>query len=114
MLFFFDSNYGYILAEATRSLSLQDDSVHEIEDHLWLGHTIIPRGCKFCVHKRAFGLALANMGVLAAVSVCEHTINLPSNMGSNRDLSENADVVHVVNDLQDVRTLPFVRAENVF
>ncbi|GAB7362459.1 hypothetical protein MBLNU230_g2781t1 [Neophaeotheca triangularis] len=79
MLFFFDSNYGYILAEATRSLSLQDDSVHEIEDHLWLGHTIIPRG----------------------FSVCEHTINLPSNMGSNRDLSESADVVHVVNDLQD-------------
>ncbi|KAK5713071.1 hypothetical protein LTR15_011432 [Elasticomyces elasticus] len=37
MLFFFDRNYAYVLAEATRTLSLQDDSVHEAEDSLWLG-----------------------------------------------------------------------------
>lgn len=35
MMFFFDSNYAYILAEATRTLSLLDDSVHEIDDALW-------------------------------------------------------------------------------
>ena len=48
MLFFFDSQYAYVLAEATRTLSLQDDSVHEIEDKLWLGHSIIPRGYSIC------------------------------------------------------------------
>ncbi|WPG98689.1 Hypothetical protein R9X50_00148300 [Acrodontium crateriforme] len=48
MLFFFDTNFAYVLAEATRSLSLQDDSVHEIEDKLWLGHSIIPRGFSVC------------------------------------------------------------------
>ncbi|KAK5674019.1 hypothetical protein LTS10_013226 [Elasticomyces elasticus] len=37
MLFFLDRNYAYVLAEATRTLSLQDDSVHEAEDSLWLG-----------------------------------------------------------------------------
>ncbi|GAB7359094.1 hypothetical protein MBLNU230_g5165t1 [Neophaeotheca triangularis] len=60
MLFFFDADYAYILAEATRSLSLQDDSRHDINDELWLGHTRIPRG----------------------FSVCEHTVNLcPPNAG---------------------------------
>ena len=39
MMFFFDSSYAYILAEATRSLSLQDDSVHELQDELWLGNS---------------------------------------------------------------------------
>ncbi|KAK3073530.1 hypothetical protein LTR53_004819 [Teratosphaeriaceae sp. CCFEE 6253] len=48
MLFFFDSNYAYVLAEATRTLSLQDDSVHSPEDELWLGHTVIPRGHTIC------------------------------------------------------------------
>lgn len=48
MLFFFDSANAYVLAEATRTLSLQDDSVHDIEDSLWLGHTIIPRGFSIC------------------------------------------------------------------
>jgi len=48
MLFFFDSKYAYVLAEATRTLSLQDDSVHDIEDNLWLGHSVIPRGYSIC------------------------------------------------------------------
>lgn len=48
MLFFFDLNAAYVLAEATRSLSLQDDSVHDFEDDLWLGHTVIPRGLSVC------------------------------------------------------------------
>lgn len=76
MLFFFDESYAYILAEATRTLSLQDDSEHEIDDSLWLGHTIIPRG----------------------FSVCEHTVRM--------DLSSTSDVedppqIHIINDLQD-------------
>lgn len=71
MLFFFDADYAYILAEATRSLSLQDDTRHEVNDELWLGTTRIPRG----------------------FSVCEHTVNLcPPNAGEVHivpDLSED-------------------------
>lgn len=77
MMFFFDQNYAYILAEATRTLSLQDDTVHDLEDHLWLGHSVIPRG----------------------YSVCEHTVNLPANLGTNQSDS-NATVVHIINDLR--------------
>ena len=77
MLFFFDSNYAYTLAEATQSLSLEDDSLHEIQDHLWLGHSVIPRG----------------------FSVCEHTVNL-SSQGCNQE-DTNANVVHIINDLSE-------------
>lgn len=78
MLFFFDVNYAYILAEATRSLSLQDDTQHEIEDQLWLGHSIIPRG----------------------FSVCEHTVNLP---WADEPDAEPSPVppLHIINDLRE-------------
>ncbi|KAF2212013.1 hypothetical protein CERZMDRAFT_42044 [Cercospora zeae-maydis SCOH1-5] len=88
MLFFFDSTSAYVLAESTRTLSLQDDSKHAAEDDLWLGHSIIPRG----------------------YSVCEQTIMLPSNEGSNKSDS-NASMIHIVNDLvEDTRYCdrPFV------
>ncbi|KAK4501312.1 hypothetical protein PRZ48_007120 [Zasmidium cellare] len=78
MLFFFDSNHAYVLAEATRSLSLQNDSVLVEEDDLWLGHTIIPRG----------------------YSVCEATVMLPQNEGSNKEESSSS-LVHIVNDLSE-------------
>ena len=77
MLFFSDSSYAYTLAEATQSLSLEDDSVHEILDHLWFGHSVIPWG----------------------FSVCEHTVNLPS-QGSNHE-DTRANVVHIINDLSE-------------
>ncbi|KAF7186984.1 Hybrid signal transduction histidine kinase B [Pseudocercospora fuligena] len=89
MLFFFDSSHAYVLAEATRTLSLQNDSLHAAEDDLWLGHTIIPRG----------------------YSVCEHTVMLPhTNEGSNKDQA-NSSLVHIVNNLaEDTRFCdrPFV------
>ncbi|CAK1366227.1 Hybrid signal transduction histidine kinase B [Cercospora beticola] len=88
MLFFFDASNAYILAESTKTLSLQDDSKHAVEDDLWLGHSIIPRG----------------------YSVCEQTIMLPSNEGSNKDES-NSSIIHIVNDLgEDTRYCdrPFV------
>jgi hypothetical protein len=78
MIFFFDSNYAYVLAEATQTLSLQDDESYELEDELWLGATKIPRG----------------------FSVCEHTVNLPANAGSNAE-AELADIVHIINNLAD-------------
>lgn len=38
-MFFFDTSYAYILAEATQTLSLLNDSVHGNEDHLWMGNS---------------------------------------------------------------------------
>ncbi|EMC97329.1 hypothetical protein BAUCODRAFT_88051 [Baudoinia panamericana UAMH 10762] len=89
MLFFFDSNNAYVLAEATRSLSLVDDSVHDIEDQLWLGHSVIPRG----------------------YSICEETVcRLPSIDEQDLD-SPDRSMIHVINDIdQDAQFCdrPFV------
>jgi hypothetical protein len=35
LIFFFDISHAYIMAEATQTLSLEDDTVHEPGDHLW-------------------------------------------------------------------------------
>lgn len=78
MVFFFDSSYAYILAEATRTLSLQDDELYEAEDALWLGTTKIPRG----------------------FSVCEHTVNLPANAGTN-SFDEDSGIIHIINNLAE-------------
>lgn len=45
-----DSGQQYVLAEATRTLSLQDESRHAENDELWLGATIIPRNLGVCGH----------------------------------------------------------------
>lgn len=77
----FDSQYGYVLSEGTKTLSFEDDGLHEDSDGLWLGVTKIERD----------------------VSVCEHTINLPNNLGSNAQ-DDTSGMIHVVNDLyQDAR-----------
>lgn len=80
MLFFFDKQFGYILAEATRSLSLHDASIQDIEDSIWLGHAKIPRG----------------------YSVCEKTtLHLqPQSNESDTDESEK-DLIHIINDLRE-------------
>ncbi|KAH0044106.1 hypothetical protein KCU78_g477, partial [Aureobasidium melanogenum] len=79
MIFFFDSTDAYILAEATRTMSLQDGDVFDDhEDALWLGTTKIPRG----------------------FSVCEHTVNLPCNGGSNAQ-SEDSHIIHIINNLTE-------------
>nr|POE93196.1 hybrid signal transduction histidine kinase b [Quercus suber] len=75
MLFFFDESYAYILAEATQTLSLEDDSKHEIDDSLWLGHTVIPRG----------------------FSVCEHTVRMDI---SSLSTVEDPPQIHIINDLR--------------
>ncbi|KAK6442085.1 hypothetical protein LTR95_001671 [Oleoguttula sp. CCFEE 5521] len=82
MLFFFDSDHAYILAEATRTLSLLDDREHEIDDSLWLGASKIPRG----------------------FSVCEVTADLPANHGSNANDPDTSSIAHIIDDLRgDVR-----------
>lgn len=35
LIFFFDINHAYIMAESTRSLSLEHDNVHEPGDQIW-------------------------------------------------------------------------------
>jgi hypothetical protein len=35
LIFFFDVNHAYIMAEATRTLSLEEDSIHDTGDQLW-------------------------------------------------------------------------------
>ena len=73
MLFFFDTEYAYVLAEATKTLSLQDDDVHDAEDSLWLGYSAQLRGN----------------------SICEHTINLPP--GHSQCHNE----VYIIDDLKE-------------
>jgi len=79
MIFFFDAEYAYIIAESTRTLSLHDDSDHGPDDSLWLGFTKIPRG----------------------FSVCEVTADLPLNEGSNAQDPDSASIAHIINNLTD-------------
>lgn len=79
MLFFFDSDHAYVLAEATRSLSLHDEAQHALEDSLWLGVTQIPRG----------------------FSICEVTVDLPNNGGSNAQEQHSSSIVHIINNLTE-------------
>ncbi|KAF2218614.1 hypothetical protein BDZ85DRAFT_270018 [Elsinoe ampelina] len=79
MLFFFDRTNAYVMAEATRTLSLHDHDVHESGDGLWLGFTIIPRG----------------------LSVCEHTVNMPPG-GDDKPVEEIGDtnLLHIIEDMR--------------
>jgi hypothetical protein len=77
LLFFFDVNYAYTMAEATRSLSLEDDNAHDPGDQLWLGHAKIPRG----------------------IACCEVTVGLPSFPITVTTMNGDRDSVYVVEDL---------------
>jgi hypothetical protein len=77
LLFFFDVNYAYAMAEATQSLSLEDDNVHDLNDQLWLGHAKIPRN----------------------IACCEITANLPSFSPSSSTMNGERDSVFIVEDL---------------
>ena len=80
MIFFFDSTHAYILAEATRTLSLNDDTSFDDEDDaLWLGTTKIPRG----------------------FSICETTVNLPCNSGTNAQDNDSAHLIHIINNITE-------------
>ncbi|KAL4747977.1 hypothetical protein BDW72DRAFT_162631 [Aspergillus terricola var. indicus] len=48
MISLFDRRTQYILTEATRTLSLQDDRVHVDGDALWLGSSVIPKEDGIC------------------------------------------------------------------
>jgi signal transduction histidine kinase/CheY-like chemotaxis protein len=89
LMFFFDVNHAYIMAEATKTLSLENDAIHEPGDEVWMGHSVIPRD----------------------VACCETTINLPSfpiSIAAGDDIKGS---VFVVNDLTkhpDLSTRPYV------
>ncbi|KAF2762661.1 hypothetical protein EJ05DRAFT_8703 [Pseudovirgaria hyperparasitica] len=44
----FDRNYQYVIAESSKTLSTQNDAVHDTGDELWLGQTRIPRHAGPC------------------------------------------------------------------
>lgn len=48
MVSLFDRTQQYVIAEATRTLSLRSDSVYEQDDHLWLGCSILPKENGIC------------------------------------------------------------------
>lgn len=50
MISLFDRRNQYILTEATRTLSLQDDRVHLDGDALWLGSSVIPKQDGICYY----------------------------------------------------------------
>lgn len=79
MIFFFDSAHAYVIAESTRTLSLDNDSHHAPGDSLWLGFTKIPRG----------------------LSVCEVTTTLPANGGSNAQDANTKSIAHIINNLTE-------------
>jgi GAF domain-containing protein len=80
MIFFFDSQYAYVIAESTQTMSLHDTSKHAPDDSLWLGFTKIPRG----------------------LSVCEVTADLPAaNHGSNARDPFSASIAHIINDMTE-------------
>ena len=45
-----DATHQYVLAESTKSLSLQSDARHNELDSLWLGSVVIPRSSGVCGH----------------------------------------------------------------
>lgn len=89
LIFFFDVNHAYIMAEATKTLSLENDATHEPGDELWMGHSVIPRD----------------------VACCETTVNLPSFSTSATAEGDTSKSAFVVNDLTkhpDLSARPYV------
>jgi signal transduction histidine kinase/CheY-like chemotaxis protein len=89
LIFFFDVNHAYIMAESTKTLSLENDAVHAPGDEIWLGHSAIPRD----------------------IACCETTVNLPSFPISAADNGDTRKSAFIVNDLTkhpDLSTRPYV------
>jgi hypothetical protein len=77
LIFFFDVNHAYIMAEATQTLSLENEETHEHGDQLWMGYSVIPRD----------------------VACCEITVNLPSFDDTKASTEHYRDNCFVVDDL---------------
>jgi signal transduction histidine kinase/CheY-like chemotaxis protein len=89
LIFFFDVNHAYIMAEATQTLSLEDDAIYEPGDEVWMGHSVIPRD----------------------IACCETTVNLPSfpiSAAADDDIRKSAFVVNDLTKHPDLSTRPYV------
>jgi GAF domain-containing protein len=90
LMFFFDSKYSYVLAEATRTTSIRTGTCEDAADDLWLGHSVMPRG----------------------VTVCEYTVLLQPTPPQDFDACQvTRSSAYVVNDLAkdpDFRDRAFV------
>jgi signal transduction histidine kinase len=88
LIFFFDVNHAYIMAEATQTLSLENDGTHEPGDQLWLGYSVIPR----------------------EVACCEVTVNLPSfdTASSHQGYRDNCFVVDDLTKHPDLQFRSYV------
>ncbi|CAI6333385.1 unnamed protein product [Periconia digitata] len=89
LIFFFDVNHAYIMAEATKTLSLENDATHEPGDELWMGHSVIPRD----------------------VACCETTVNLPSfptPTAADGDMNKSVFIVKDLTKHPDLSTRPYV------
>ncbi|KAJ8064020.1 hypothetical protein OCU04_007861 [Sclerotinia nivalis] len=84
MISLVDRTHEYILAESTRTLSSQDDDVHDVGDSLWLGVRTIPR----------------------EESLCAAVISTPRSENKRNDTEFRPKVIpKVINDLADDETL---------
>lgn len=80
MIFMFETNAAHILAESTRTLSLETNDIYVPGDQPWMGYSIIPR----------------------EIACCEITVNLPAFSQSEPDDSKS---VLAIDDLtKDDRT----------
>ncbi|TKA61661.1 hypothetical protein B0A49_10128, partial [Cryomyces minteri] len=77
MISFFDRKHQYVLAEATKTLSLRTDTVQDEEDALWLGTSIIPKGNGVCEHTVQLPMMYADV---AAGDLREVTVALVNDM----------------------------------
>lgn len=86
MVFMFATNAAHILAEATRTLSLEVDEIHEPGDQLWMGYSVIPR----------------------EIACCEITVNLPA--FSQLEVDDGRSLLAIDDLSRDPRTdyLPYV------
>jgi signal transduction histidine kinase/CheY-like chemotaxis protein len=77
------------MAEATKTLSLENDAIYEPGDEIWMGHSVIPRD----------------------VACCETTVNLPLfpiSAIADGDIRKSAFVVNDLSKHSDLCTRPFV------
>ncbi|ESZ97843.1 4MPY, histidine kinase-group I protein [Sclerotinia borealis F-4128] len=86
MISLVDRTHEYILAESTRTLSSQDDDVHEAGDSLWMGVRTIPR----------------------QESLCDAIINTLPSKGKRKSTEFRPKVIpKVINDLANDETLKY-------
>ena len=81
MISLFDHSSQHIIAEATRTLSLQSDDIHEPDDELWLGVTDLEK----------------------SGGICQFVVDLPTNFGLTHSTGGRGDVYIIPDLTKDAR-----------